>query len=197
MSLAIIQQRIEPGELMPIKGMHNRFVNFLTGRDLKTVLHPATNIKNEITLSTQKDFNYHAYVLSIDALEFAENNTIMTKLPKKSNIKEIIPILDNVKKDIRGDKLSAKGDEYVKVMWVDRFNRTFASKIETPDSINVVVRADIVNNLFLKKKMFVQCTTATCDVIIPSTSYIDYKEFLPRDPTKKEKSLTGSGQFSG
>jgi hypothetical protein len=167
--------------------LKNKLTNTLTGRDLKTVLHPKTRVSSEVTLSTEKGFHLHSYILDTANLEFTTNNTVMTRLPKKSNVKEIVPELDKIKKEIRGEKLTSKGDDYSKTIWADNFNRLYATKIETPELINVVVRGDIAQLLFLKNKMLVQCTTATCDVLLPSQIDVDLKWFVPKDPVKDDE----------
>lgn len=169
-----------------MKRLNSKIINKLTGRDLKTVLHPRTVITDEITLSTNRDFHHHAYILDIKKLEFTEDNAIISKLPKKSNIKDITKELDSIKKKINGDKLSSIGDDYTKTSWIDGFNRHFATKIETPDHVNYVLRGDIANDLFLQNKVLVQCSTSVCDALLPSKITVDLKKFVAKDPTARE-----------
>ncbi len=168
-----------------MKGLKNKITNSLTGRDLKTVLHPKTTVENEVTIATERGFSLHSYILDVKNLDFTPSNTIIAKLPKKSNIKDIVPLLDKIKKEIKGDKLMSKGDDYVKVTWVDRFNRFLSGKVETPDAITTVIRGDIVQWLFLNGKVLVQCTTTTCDALLPSILSVKLNQFVPRDPTKE------------
>jgi len=166
-----------------LKGLSDRIASSLTGRDLKTVLHPKTAIVDEITLATNKDFHLHAYLVNMKKLEFTPNNTILVKLPKRSNIKELDNEMDKIKKGFGcGEKLLSVGDDFTKVSWVDCYNRFFSTKIETPDQVNTVVRGDIANWLFLQRKALIQCATASCDILIPTHVDVDLKKFPAKDP---------------
>ena len=162
--------------------MSNKIVNSLTGKDLKTVLNPMTMVNDEITFSTDKYFRLHSYILPLEKIEFTEEKAILAKLPKRSNISDFSPMLDKVKKRISGDKLKSSNDEHSKLMWSDRFNRSFASKIETPDRILFNLRGDVANDLFLEGNALIQCAEASCSIFMPTKVSVDMKEFVMKDP---------------
>ena len=148
------------------------------------MLTPVTVMKDEITLSTDKYFHVHSYVLPLKKITFTSENAILANLPKKSNITDISSELDKINKRVNGEKLKSSNDEHSKVMWVDKFNRSFASKIETPDRVLVNIRGDIANNLFLEGNALIQCTTAKCSIFIPTKISVDMKQFGMKDPDK-------------
>lgn len=156
----------------------------MTGRNLKTVLNPVTTMNDEVTLSTDKYFRVHAYLLPMKKIEFTDEKTILATLPKKSNIAEMGNKLDDVKKRIHGDKLKSSNDEHSKVMWTDQFNRSFGSKIETPDRMLFNIRVDVANDLFLEGNALIQCTRAMCSIFIPTKLGLDMKAFGMKEPGK-------------
>ena len=170
-----------------MKALSNKVTDWLTGRDLKTVLNPVTTMKDEVTLSTDKYFHVHSYILPFEKIIFTDEKAILAKLPKKSNISDIAPKMDKVRKRLKGDKLKSSNDEHSKVMWVDNFNRSFASNIETPDRVLFNIRGDIANDLFLEGYALIQCTTVSCSIFIPTKISVDMKLFTMKDP------INGSG----
>ena len=171
-------------------GLLHNFVDHMTKKSLQTVLHPFTSIDNEITLTTSKKYNHHAYIIPISNIKFTDKKSFITSLPKKSNIKDALPLLDKIKKEIKGDKLSSYGDDYSTMAYVDRVNRYFATKVETPKYLSIAMRGDIANLLFLKGYFLVQCDNSSCDVSIPSKLKVDFPNFVARDPSRKKKDIS-------
>lgn len=140
----------------------DRMVNWLTGRDLKTVLQPNTQVKDAITLATTKKWNNHAYIIDYKDVELTEDSTFIAKLPKKSNIRDVERILDKINKRFDGEKMSKIGEEESMVAWVDRYGRYCASKLEQPVGVSYLIRADVAAQMFNEGKILVQCDGPMC-----------------------------------
>lgn len=169
-------------------GLFDSMVNWLTGRDTRSILKPSTRIDNQITLTTTKDpWNYHSYILDIKKMKVTESNSFIGKIPKKSNIKDIEPILDRMKKKFGGMKIEELEEEHTKTSWIDRYNRIMSTKIEEQRGISYKIRGDIANQFFLEGKIFVQCTTATCIAVVPSVTCTDLTKFNAKDLPKGKK----------
>lgn len=160
----------------------DKVVNWFTGRDLKTVLQPTTQIKDSVTLSTtKKKWNYHAYVLDYDKIDLADDGTLIAKLPKKSNIRDIEPILDKMNKRFKGEKMSKIDDEEVMTAWVDRYGRYDASKLEQPVGISYLLRCDIAAQMHNDGHVLVQCEGPICYGLLLTDISCNLKKFNAKD----------------
>lgn len=159
----------------------DKVVNWLTGRDLKTVLQPTTQIKDAVTLSTTKKWNHHAYILDYDKIQLTEDSTFVAQLPKKSNIKDIEKVLDKIGKRSKGEKMSKIGEEESMVAWIDRYGRYSASKLEQPAGISYLLRGDTANQIFNEGKVLVQCEGPMCYGLLVTDVSVDIKKFNSKD----------------
>lgn len=146
------------------------------------MLSPLTIMNDEITLSTDKYFRVHSYIIPMKNVEFTDEKAILAKLPKKSNISDMNKKLDDMKKRIHGEKFKSINDDHSKIMWTDQYNRSFASNIETPDRIMFNLRADAANDLFLEGNALIQCTRAMCSIFVPTKLSLDMKLFGMKEP---------------
>jgi hypothetical protein len=176
-------------------GLVNKIVNHFTGKNLRTVIHPSTKVTNEVTLSTNPTYNLHAYVLPVSKLMMNGENTFVVNLKRESNIKDIPKIIDSFSKRVKGDKLESFGKSVKKTVWVDRFNRFIGAQLEEPDGIAVTIRGDVAQQLFMEGHLLVQCTTAACDAMLPTTMNVDLGKFGTKDPKKLKRKDGGTSRF--
>ncbi len=167
-------------------GIVDKFIDGMTKRKLKAIVVPASEITDEVPLTTSRRLKNHAYMVSLDKVKLSPNNNFTVKLPKRSNIDDVITELDKIKKEVKGEKLSTRKDDYMKIAYIDRVNRHYAMKVETPEHITISIRGDVANLLFLKGWGLIQCDDSNCTMLIPGSLKVDFKKYVARDPTDRK-----------
>jgi hypothetical protein len=130
-------------------------------------------------LSTVPENYFNAFVIKRNKLDITESGGLVTTLPKKSNIRDVEPLIDKITKERGGFRASHRGSspKSTQISWIDGFNRYMATKKETPDGISISLRADLANELSQRGRMFVQCDESFCDILIPSKMTVNMNKY--------------------
>jgi hypothetical protein len=144
---------------------------------ITTILEPSTEIVNELTLTTNKSFNYAAFVINMNQIKVTESGSLMADLPKESNINKVESILNKYHKNIpQNEILESKKDGAYRKFYTDPIGFT-ASKIERDEGITINIRADVASHLTSQGNLFIQCNQQMCGVFIPRALKLDYSKF--------------------
>ena len=151
----------------------------LTRRGVKTLCHPRGIVDGLINLSTVPENYISAFIIKRKKLDITESGGLITALPKKSNLRSLEPEIDKITKERGGFRASHHGTtpNSSQISWIDGFNRYMATKIETPDGMQINLRADVANELSQRGKMFVQCDESFCDIFLPGKISVDMNKY--------------------
>jgi hypothetical protein len=154
-------------------------IEHITRRGVKTICHPRAIINGKIELSTSPENYFNAYMIDRDKLDITESGGLVTTLPKKSNIRNVEPVVDKITKERGGFRASHRGSspKSSQISWIDGFNRYMATKTETQDGITFSLRADLANEISQRGNMFVQCDESFCDILIPSKISVNMNKY--------------------
>jgi len=152
-------------------------LEYVTHKKISTALTPRTDLNNEIVVTHSPKNFIRSFLIDQKQVKITETKGLVTKLPIKSNITDLDKELDKFKKEWKGYKATTHSPSKDQVVWIDKSNRFMANKVETSDGISYVLRADIVNLLFNRDKILVQCDNAYCDALIPQTIHVDLNQY--------------------
>jgi len=152
-------------------------IEYVTHKKISTALTPRTELLDEIVLTHSPKNFVRSFVIRQKQIKVTETRGLVTKLPTKSNITDIDKELDKIKKEWHGYKATTHSKDKDQIVWIDKSNRFIANKVESRDGISYVLRGDVVNLLFNRDKILVQCDSAYCDVLIPQSIQVDLNKY--------------------
>jgi len=145
---------------------------------LKTTLNITSEIKNEVTLTTSKTFNFESYIIHASKLSVTESQNLITNLPKKSNIKMVEKILDKYHKtQFQSNIFESITPNYKQKYYTDMFGISASKYEDINGDITFNLRGDIAMNIIKKGNIFVQCNKNTCNALFPRKIDINLLNF--------------------
>lgn len=145
------------------------------------IVEPAPIIKDSLTLTTNKNKTFKAFVILSKDLKLTDSGKPYTEIDFQSNIQEAEHYLNRIKKRSPNSAVySAYKDGIEKKIWVDNLGRVFGSKIEQAQGITTRIRADVVDTLAMEGIFFMQCNPTICNVYLPKQSSVDFTKYVFR-----------------
>jgi hypothetical protein len=150
-------------------------IESLTHKGVKTICNPRGLLEGSLAVSTVPENFFRAFVVDRDRIDITESGGFVTSLPKRSNIRDLDPVIDDIIDEWEGWKGSFEGQtpKASQQSWVDGFNRFAATKVEWPEGISYNLRADLANEVSQRGHLLVQCDQSFCDILIPSKVAVD------------------------
>jgi hypothetical protein len=150
-----------------------------------TILDQTTDITDAVTMTTDRTYNYHAYIVPVRSVHLSESNGAMvTELPRNSNIAVVEDEINRLHRHMNGDVFSGRHDGANEKIWTDGFGRITASKFEHDDGITFKVRGDMMSRIIHERgKVPIQCNKAMCNVLIPNKLSVNFTDFTFQKPT--------------
>jgi hypothetical protein len=160
-------------------GLKDFFVERITRKGVETICHPRGKLEGSVVATTAPDNYLNSYLVDREELEITESGGFVTSLPKKSNIRDLEPVIDDIVDEWGGYRGSKRGSgpKEGQVSWIDGFNRFAATRTETPDGISYVLRADLANEVSQRGRLLVQCDETFCSVLVPSKVSVNLNRF--------------------
>lgn len=158
-------------------------------KKITTILEPSTELKDELTLTTDSEMNYAAFILKPSEMRGTESGSLIADLPRHSNIHKAEKLMDKYQKKVRNGevldamnkKMNEKDVRMHRKYYADGFGSFLASKFERENGITFNFRGDVASHLTTQGNLFVQCNQSICSVFIPKNIKVDVSKFSIAD----------------